>query len=226
MKHCIEREGGTMAVRTLEFPTQRTVPKVETTVLDAMMPRWDATRVERCEVRAPLGIVFDRVLHLDFLEVPRRHFAVRALFAVRTLVERAFCVLTMRKFPQPSVPPTMRLKDMPHVGEWVRLGSSVPFEFAFGAIGRFWSGETKWLDTNNEVFRSFEIPGYARIGCHFLLAPRGNGTTVLTYEARTQATDPESRRAFLRYWWIVSIFVGIIMRATLKQIREEAEWAL
>ena len=214
-----------MAARTLEFPTQRTALKLETTVLDAVMPRWDATRIERCEVRAPLGIVFDRVLHVDFLDVPRRHFALRALFALRTFAERVACALTMRKMPEPSIPPTMRLKDMPNAGEWVRLGSSVPFEFAFGAIGRFWTGERKWLDTSNEVFRTFKIPGYARIGCHFLLTKQSNGTTILTYEARTQVTDLKSRKAFLRYWWLVSIFVGIVMRATLQQIREEAERA-
>jgi hypothetical protein len=105
----------------------------------------------------------------------------------------------------------------------VRLGNSRPFEFAFGAIGKFWDGETRWIDTDAEVFKSFRLPGYARIGCNFVLRPLADGATELTYEARTRATDEKSRRSFLRYWWVVSSFVGVIMRATLKQVRTASE---
>ena len=214
-----------MAVRLLAEPiTLRHARPVEyTCMLDAMMPNGDATRVARKVVHAPMGRVFDEVLHLDFLEVPRKHFAVRALFAIRTAVERVVCVLMLRKMPTQKVPPTMRLAELPSSGEWVRLGDSKPFEFTFGAIGRFWAGETKWIDTNNEVFRWFEVPGYARIACHFLLSPAPNGSTLLTYEARTQATDARTRRSFRRYWWVVSFFVGVIMKATLTQIKRAAE---
>jgi hypothetical protein len=194
-----------------------------TTILDELMPRWDATRVESRVVRAPMGVVFDEALHLDFLDVPRRHFAVRALFAVRSAAERVVNALLFRKAKPAATPLTMRLTDLPQSGEWVRLGNSRPFEFAFGAIGRFWAGETNWLESDAEVFRSFDLPGYARIACHFHLSPQADGVTLLKYEARTSATDHASRKAFLRYWWLVSFFVGIVMRATLTQIRKSAE---
>jgi hypothetical protein len=38
-------------------------------------------------------------------------------------------------------------------------------------------------------------------------------------------TDPDSHRRFLRYWWLIRPFVAHIMRATLRQIKVNAEAA-
>jgi hypothetical protein len=53
--------------------------------------------------------------------------------------------------------------------------------------------------------------------------PYGERSTLLSYECRTVTTDPESRRRFLRYWWLIRPFVGHIMRATVNQIKDNAE---
>jgi hypothetical protein len=53
--------------------------------------------------------------------------------------------------------------------------------------------------------------------------PYGEFASLLTYECRTVTTDPGSRRRFLSYWWIIRPFVAHILRATLRQIKANAE---
>lgn len=59
----------------------------------------------------------------------------------------------------------------------------------------FWGGETRWRDTEASDFAFFAEPGLARIACNFSLRPYGAGRTLVSYEARTQATDTASRRS-------------------------------
>ena len=58
------------------------------------------------------------------------------------------------------------------------------------------------------------------------LRPYGDHRTLLTYEARTQATDDAARNAFLRYWRVVTPGVGIVMRAALALMRETTDPAM
>ena len=85
-------------------------------------------------------------------------------------------------------------------------------------IGRFWAGETAWKEIDASAFASFESPGYARIACNLSLRPYGDRRTLLSYDARTQATDEAAGRSFLRYWRLVAPGVGIVMRSTLALI--------
>jgi hypothetical protein len=57
----------------------------------------------------------------------------------------------------------------------------------------------------------------------FVVHPYGERRSLLTYEARTACTDPDSTAQFLRYWTLVSAGVGIVLRATLKAVKEAAE---
>jgi hypothetical protein len=71
-------------------------------------------------------------------------------------------------------------------------------------------------------FRDFSDPGWGKIAANFSVTPYGENT-LLSYECRTVTMDPESRRRFLRYWWVIRPFVGHIMRATLAKIKADAE---
>jgi hypothetical protein len=214
-----------MSTSVLTFPTAKTWRTAAPSILDQLIPRYDATCVERRLVDAPIVRVYDAVVDFDFLTVPQRHLATRALFSIRTAIEKVLWTLHLAARSTTHKRADMRLRDLPFTGEWVQLGARKPNEFAFGAVGRFWSGETKWECIASPQFGSFRRDGYARIGCHFLLEEQPDGRTMLTYEARTSATDPYSRTAFLRYWRVASPLVGLIMRATLTDIAAEAETA-
>jgi hypothetical protein len=192
------------------------------TLLDHLVPVWDAQRVERRIIRVSITQAYDAALRTDFLDAVRDSSVVRALFAMRSAAERVAAFVRRRPFREPPPPARLRLTDLPATGEWVRLGENRPREFAFGVAGRFWFGETSWVQTDAQSFPWFATPGFARIGCHLLFTSLGPGCTEVTYVARTRTNDPKSRDAFLNYWMVVAPFVGLIMRVTLRAIERTA----
>jgi hypothetical protein len=108
---------------------------------------------------------------------------------------------------------------------WLLLGERIGREIAFGAVGKFWQPVIEWRDVPLADFASFTEPGWGKIAANFSVLPYGQSSTLLSYECRTITTDLESRRQFLRYWWLIRPFVRHIMRATLKKIRADAEAA-
>jgi hypothetical protein len=191
-------------------------------LLDALLPEFDATRIEHRVIDAPPGAVYSAAIGADLVDAMRRSTVVRGLFALRAAGERA--VATVRRTPVVSPPelPTMRLGELTGHGDWVRLAANPPHEFAFGAIGRFWGGETTWTQIDSSAFASFDEAGYAKIVASLSLRSYGDRRTLLTYEARTQATDDVARQSFMRYWRFVSPGVGIVMRSALSLIADEA----
>lgn len=183
--------------------------------LDEVVPAWDATRIEHRVIDAPRPAVFAAACDLDFLDVPRQIPAVRLLFGARAAGERAVAAIRRRPPAADDEPASMRLGDLGAEGEWVGLGETPDAEIAFGAIGRFWGGETAWRAIAADEFAGFAEPGYARIGCNLSFRDYGPRTLV-SYEARTAATDVAARAAFLRYWRVVAPFVGVVMRGTLR----------
>jgi hypothetical protein len=197
----------------------------ESMLLDRFMPRYDAVRVERRLLMGDPAPVWDAVLDADFMRTADEMPAVRFLFGARSLAERA--VATVRREPALAAPEpeSMRLRDLEQQGEWVRLDQEPPYEVAFGAIGRFWAGETVWEQVDAREFASFAQPGMAKIACSFSLRLCEERRTLVSYECRTLATDPSARRAFMRYWRPLSPFIGFVLRAQLRTIETTLEEA-
>ena len=190
-------------------------------LLDDIMPVWDATRIEHRVVPGARAAVYDTALAVDLLDVPRRNAAVRTLFAARAGAERVVQTARgNRDAPDPEPPPSMRLGDLPDEGDWIRIGARASEEFVFGALGRFWAGRTEWQVVTGPQFVEFSSPGFAKIGANLSFRDYGPARTLVSYEARTVATDTASRAQFLRYWRVVGPFVGVVMRGTLRLVAE------
>jgi hypothetical protein len=191
-------------------------------LLDTLMPAFDATRVEHRVIAGAPQDVYEAAVHADLVDAMRRSRVVRGLFAIRRAAERV--AATVGGSQLPSAPePVLRLAEMTEHGDWVKLGADPPIEFVFGAIGRFWGGETKWQQIESSRFASFRQPGYAKIAANLSVRPYGQERTLLSYEARTQATDDAARRAFLRYWAVASPGAGVVMRSALAVIAHETD---
>jgi hypothetical protein len=199
-----------------------TLPHNELTLLDHLLPVWDAQRVERRVIPVPIAQAYDAAMRTDFLDAVRDSRVVRTLFALRSSAERVVAFLRRRPFQEPPPPTRLRLMDLPATGDWVRLGADRPREFAFGVAGRFWAGSTTWVPMDSDAFTSFTTTGFARIGCHLYFTSLGSGRTQVSYVARTRANDPKSREGFLNYWMFVAPFVGFVMRVTLRAIERTA----
>lgn len=196
--------------------------RADAMLLDAVMSQFDATRIEHRVIDARPPVVYDAALHVDFADALRRSTLARGVVAVREGAERAISAVR-HTAPEAAPPPAaLRLADMTGQGEWVRLGERAGTEFVFGAVGRFWGGETAWIPTTRDGFATFGEPGQARIAAALSVRPYGEHRTLLSYEARTQATDDAARRSFLRYWRVVTPGVGMVLRATLALIDEAA----
>jgi hypothetical protein len=191
-------------------------------LIEQLLPEFDTTRIEHRVVPGEIESVYEATCQADFMRAWRETPAVRFLFAARSLAERAASLARGRPAPIVSEPETMRLADMPTRGEWVLLAEDPPVEIAFGAIGRFWAGETVWERVDAADFVTFDRPGLAKIACNFSLRPYGGNQTLVTYECRTRGTDPEARKSFQRYWRALSPFIGVVLRAQLRIVDSEA----
>jgi len=191
-------------------------------LIDAVQPSFDATRIEYRVVEGSPDTVFEVARNADFLRAVTEQHAVRILFALRGAAERVAARVRSREPIDAEEPDALILAGLPTTGEWVKLGENPPHETAFGAIGRFWAGETTWEEIRASDFAAFERPGFGKIACNLSLRPYGPGRTLVSYEARTRCTDPRSRRAFRRYWRVLSPFVGVVMRALLSVIERDA----
>jgi hypothetical protein len=191
-------------------------------LLDGILPHYDATRIEHRVIDGAVASVYEAALRTDFLRTWRESTALRALIAARTSAERLVAMARNRPYAEPETPATLRLSDLTTHGTWVRLGERPPDEIVFGVVGRFWSGETSWEEIDAADFAGFDRPGFAKIACNLSLRPYGEARTLVSYEARTQATSEDARRAFLRYWTAVTAGVGIVMRTHLQAIEREA----
>lgn len=192
-------------------------------MLDWLLPEFDATLVEHRVIDSDPELVYRAVTGVDMAAIPKTHAPVRILFAARGAAERLVDALLGRPVPEAVPDGPLRLSDMPDHGEWVKLANDPPDEFAFGVIGRFWGGETVWETIDADHFVAFDEPGLAKIACSISVRPYGSARTLVSYEARTQALDPESRAHFLRYWRVVRPGVAIVMRAFLHAVAKDVQ---
>ncbi len=203
-------------------------PETNEMLIDELLPEFDATIIEHVVVDAPPDVVFRTTREMDFMQI-RSPITDAAMFA-RTLPSKIGRVFG-REEAAPPTPPAMRLSDMFDEGseaqeglaEWVGLGEAPGRELVFGSIGKVWKPNIEWAHFDAADFRDFDDLGYAKIAAGFSVRSYGAGRTLLSYEARTEATDAEARDKFLRYWGVVRRFVSPIMRGALSTVKSLAE---
>ena len=116
----------------------------------------------------------------------------------------------------------MRHSDFERAGFRV-VAERAPEELVIGLLGRFW---TATGDLCREVsvanFAAGPAPGLALAGWNFTVVPRADGSCELRTETRVRCA-PDARARFRAYWLIVRPGSGLIRRALLRAIRNEAE---
>ncbi|MGZ5391729.1 MAG: hypothetical protein ACXWD3_07735 [Mycobacterium sp.] len=192
-----------------------TTARVDRMLIESVMPTFDAVIAEHVVVAADPSTTFDAARTLDLLTVRTPLLAVSIW--IRGLPER-----WSGRHARPL--PRLVVADGGLPG-WLILGEVPNREIAFGAVGKFWQPVIEWRDVAQAEFGVFAEPGWGKIAANFSVLPYGERSTLLSYECRTVTTDPESHQRFLRYWWLIRPFVGHIMRATVNQIRANAEAA-
>jgi hypothetical protein len=185
---------------------------VPRSLLDEVLPRFDASEVHDVWVAAPPEVAFASVKQVTVGEIR----LLKPLEALRALPG----LLARRPVFRPD--PSARALEQFTTGV-VPLGEYAGTEIAAGAIGSFWrlvgneSVEVRTL----EDFLSFDEPGYAKAAISFLVRPERGGSRVIT-ETRVVGTSPGATRALLCYWRAIRLGSGAIRRSWLAAISRRA----
>ena len=157
-----------------------------TTELDRVLPEFD--RSERHEIRVQGSV--DQVRHA----VEEVTFSdIRGFQTLMSLRARRRVILPPR--------PVLATMTGPRGGFTQLARTNV--EFVAGNIGRPWANARPMAIKNEEEFRSFAAPGYAKIAFNMRVEAAAPGWCKVSTETRVQATDQAARNAFTRYWRVV-----------------------
>ena len=185
-------------------------------LLDELLPAYDVHEVHAVLVDAPPARVFAALRRMTSGEMP----VLRILMGLRGLPAR----LTGRRAPWSDT--DRPLLDQILAGGFSHLGEEGNRELVVGFVGQPWklTGGRLAPVRDGNSFTACETPGYVKVAMNFHLQPIGHRTRLVT-ETRIRATDPASRRAFGRYWWLIRPGSGLIRRAWLRAIKRRAETA-
>ncbi len=203
-----------------------TVEMTSHLLIDRYLPTYDVTLVVHQVVDADVSTTWQALCDLDLAQVHTP--LLDAAFFIRDLPARW---AEFRGRDQKERPPLPEMKlggGEPTLEGWLGLGRTPQREIAFAAVGKFWQSDITWYDVERmtpEEFAAFDEPGWGRIAADFTLLPYGATRTLVSYEARTATNDPESAAKLSRYWGLVQPFVGHIMRAALRSLKQDAETA-
>lgn len=96
-------------------------------------------------------------------------------------------------------------------------------EIILGLIGQFWKTNGKIQPFEAEEFTSFNNPDYVKAVWNFKITPLDGNQVRLETETRIFCQDPNVRKNFGRYWFLIRPFSGLIRKEMLKIIKRKAE---
>jgi hypothetical protein len=199
-------------------------PAAAPLLLDSLMPGPDAAATVTVVVAAAPATTYAAVLETDFAEMPAHDPLLRWAIAARGLPDRIARALRDGTAGPPIAETGGRLGAMREGPDaWIRLGEAPGAEFAFGAIGRFLGAEVTWRPTRAAEFAAFGEPGFVRIAAALSVRPYGERRTLLTYDCRARAMDDRTRKAFRRYWTVLSPGIRLVLWRAAAAIAREAE---
>jgi len=182
------------------------------TALDRLIPDARLVEIARVDLDAPAEVVWQRVRHAGLAE----SMTTRALFALRTLVDRA---------GETAEPSRVELDDMRSSA--ARPGFQIlvddpPREVAVGAIGQVWRLRIPFVHVDGaEGFLSFSTPRYVKVAWAIRVSPLSPASSHLEVEVRVTSTDDASWRKFRRYFRLIGPASRFIRRTLLGALARE-----
>lgn len=181
-------------------------------LLQEFLPTFHFSERHETVVQATQDTVYHAALGLDFSQ----SMAIRSLLWLRELPGR------LARLDSAGPRLGLSFDDFVDAG-FVRLCEDPPREFVLGAVGRFWTAAPQFLDVSPQEYRSFDRPGFVKVGFNMSIEERSPGLCLLSTESRILCLDDQSRRRFRCYWALIRPFSGLIRLAMLRLIRKAAE---
>lgn len=176
---------------------------------DKYMPEFDAREHHELIVPGSPERAYAAFREVDLSD----SLLVRTLFGLRTLP----ALVQGQPWGTPKGPFVEQALTM----GWVVLEESPGSEFVVGAVTEPWASVVEFTGIPPQEFRSFAEPGFVKIVWGFSAKPSGDQNSLLGTETRAQATDPEARAKFRRYWLFVSPGIRLIRWVALRLARRK-----
>ncbi|MBM3819300.1 MAG: hypothetical protein FJW14_09845 [Acidimicrobiia bacterium] len=218
MRHAVRRAAfvvGAAAVAGLALllwyaSSDNLPPSSATALLDSVMPAYGVQEVHSTFVGAPPARTYAAILSVT----PGDVGLARPFMWVRTLPAR----MTGGQGVDDTV------WNRPLLSGTAVLAEARDSEIVVGLIGQFWAlrSAARVAVESREQFTTFARPGFAVASLSFHVEPAGGGSTVTTI-TRVRTTDPDSARAFRRYWRLIGTGSGVLRRTWLRAIKTRAE---
>jgi hypothetical protein len=182
--------------------------KAASSLIDEFLPKYDFHSRYETSIHAPASVVYQRLLASDLY----------ASWIVRLLVSLRYGRRTPRAQGD--------LRRCFQCTGFVILAEAPGEELVVGVAGRFWRPDGgRRLDLTARDFVGLSRAGDAKIALNFRLTPGSPHHTVLSTETRIECFGRAAWWKFCLYWALVRPFSGLIRKAILQQVKEEAESA-
>jgi hypothetical protein len=179
-------------------------------LLDEFIPAYEVVERHQVRVAAPATIALAAACDMDLAQSA----IIRSIFKGRELILGAQ--------PDKVRSPRTLLAWAKELG-WAVLAEIPDREIVLGAVTRPWDANPVFRPLPPQEFAGFHEPGYAKIAWTLRADPISTMESVARTETRVATTDPAGRKAFRRYWSLVSPGVEVIRWASLRLIKREAE---
>jgi hypothetical protein len=179
-------------------------------LLDEFIPLYEVVERHHVRVAAPATIALAAACEMDLAQSA----IIRGIFKTRELILGAQ--------PDEERSPRTLLAWARELG-WAVLAEIPDREVVLGAVTRPWDANPVFRPLPPEEFAGFHEPGYAKIVWTLRADPINATESVARTETRVATTDQAARKAFRRYWSLISPGVELIRWVSLRLVKREAE---
>jgi hypothetical protein len=179
-------------------------------LLDQFIPAYEVVERHHVRVAAPAEITLAASCDMDLLQSA----IIRGIFRGRELI--------LGGHPDQMRSPRTLLAWARELG-WAVLAEIPDREIVLGAVTRPWVANPVFRPLPPQEFASFHEPGYAKIAWTLRADPISVTESVARTETRVATTDQAARKAFRRYWSLVSPGIVFIRWISLRLVKSEAE---
>jgi hypothetical protein len=179
-------------------------------LLDEFIPAYEVVERHHVRVAAPAALALAAACDMDLAQSA----IIRGIFRGRELILGAQ--------PDKVRSPRTLLAWAKELG-WAVLAEIPDREVVLGAVTRPWDANPEFRPLPPQEFAGFHEPGYAKIVWTLRADPINATESVARTETRVTTTDQAARKAFRRYWSLVSPGVEVIRWVSLRLVKREAE---
>ena len=179
-------------------------------LLDEFIPAYEVVERHHVRVAAPAAIALAAACDMDLAQSA----IIRGIFRGRELILGA---------QQDKVRSPRTLLAWAKGLGWAVLAEIPDREVVLGAVTRPWDANPVFRPLPPQEFAGFHEPGYAKIVWTLRADPISATDSVARTETRVATTDQAARKAFRRYWSLVSPGVEVIRWVSLRLVKKEAE---